>query len=404
MEKVLIVDDEEEIIRRLGRILAKEGFDVVTAADGREALEVFKRESPGLVITDVAMPEINGIELLRRIKKLSPQTDVIVVTGHGDYDTAIQVLREEALDYIKKPVDLDDLLVAVGRYLEKAGVLKEELSRPNVLLLDDDEDARNSMTRYLKKEGYDVFSGADGEEGLEVFRRQRIDVIVTDVMMPNVGGLALLEEVKKAPGETAVILITGFGNEEMVINAMREGADNFLTKPVDIEHLLVAVDKAYEKVRLKRALARKSRDLELANMMLARLTGRGDLIIDLRDVSDRHGKEIGQQLFDLAILPIVAVDEDMNCVYGNKPFCHIFDGDLSDVRTRWDEALPLIGIHNLSYDTFTEKARSLFKAEMNSADTVELSEYSYIIFTKMVVLLPDREVPLVSVLFRGERK
>jgi PAS domain-containing protein len=223
-------------------------------------------------------------------------------------------------------------------------------------------------------------------------------------MMPNMDGLTLLEEIKKAPGETAVILITGYGNEDMVINAMREGADNFLRKPVDIEHMLVAVDKAYEKIRLKRALARKSRDLELAQIILAKLTGRGDLVIDLRDLSKRHGEEIGQQLFDLAIFPIVVVDENMNCVYGNRPFYTIFDRDLSDVRTRWDEVLPLIGIHNLSYDVFTEKVRELFEAKVNSVETVTLSKYAYIVFTKMIVLLHDGELPLVTVLFRGERK
>ncbi|MEE8399021.1 MAG: response regulator [Desulfobacterales bacterium] len=403
MEKVLIVDDEEEIIRRLGRILTKEGFEVVSAADGREGLDVFKRETPGLVITDVAMPEINGIELLHRIKKISPETEVIVVTGHGDYDMAIQVLRENALDYLKKPVDLDELLVAVGRYLEKSGALKDELARPNVLLLDDDEDARNSMSRYLKKEGYRVFDGADGEGGLEIFLTERIDVIVTDVMMPKMDGLALLEEIKKAPGETAVILITGYGNEEMVINAMREGVDNFLSKPVDIEHLVVAVDKAYEKVLLKRALARKSRDLELAQIILARLTGHGDLIVDLRDLTENQSQEIGQKLFDLAILPIVAVDKAMNCLYGNAPFSGIFDGDLSDVRTRWDEAMPLIGIHDLSYDVLEERILALFEAEVNSVEIIELSEFAYIMLTRMIVLLRGRELNLVSVLFRGER-
>ncbi len=404
MEKVLIVDDEADIVQRLRKILTKEGFEVVTASDGREALDVFKQEQPGLVITDIAMPEINGIDLLRRIKKLSPQTEVIIVTGHGDYDTAIQVLRENALDYIKKPLDLENLLVALDRYLEKSGALKKEFSRPTVLLLDDDEDARNSMARYLRKEGYDVLIGADGEEGLNIFREQRIDVVVTDIMMPKMGGLELLEEINKTPGDTAVILVTGVGNEEMVINAMREGADNFLRKPVDIEHLLVTVDKAYERVGLKRALARKSRDLELNQKIMAKLTGHGDIVIDLRDVNELHGQDIGRKLFDLAILPIVAVDENMHCIYANKHFYDKFNKDLSDIKARWDEVLPLVGIHGVSYDTFAEKALDLFNADANSVTVLNLSRFSYIVFTKMIVLFRDRELRLVSVLFRGERK
>lgn len=403
-EKVLIVDDEPDIVQQLKRIIAKEGFTVVTAADGREGLDVFLRELPGLVITDIDMPEINGIDLLRRIKKLAPQTEVIVVTGHGDYDIAIQVLRQEALDYLKKPVDLERLLVALGRYLEKSGAMEKDYARPTVLLLDDDVDAVSIMGRYLKKEGYEVFTGKDGEEGMRILSEQRIDVIVTDMMMPKKDGLELLCEVKKMPGDTEVILITGFGNEEVVVQAMRDGANNFLRKPVDIEFLLITVEKAYEKVNLKRALARKSRDLELTQNIMAKLTQHGDVVVDLRGVEKMQRFDIGKKLFDLAVLPIVTVDADMNCLYGNKYFSDIFSGDFSNIREFWPERLSKIGVHDFTYDVFKEKVGSLFASTENSVEVVKLSPYAYIVFSKLTVLLEDGDLHLVAVIFRGERK
>lgn len=403
MEKVLLVDDEPDIIHQLKRIIRKEGFEVLTAADGQAGLELFQKELPGLVITDVAMPGMNGIELLRRIKKLSPRTEVIVVTGHGDYDTAIQVLREEALDYLKKPVDLERLLIALGRYQERAGSL-EEFLRPSVLLLDDDEDARHSMVRYLKKEGYDVFSGEDGEEGLRILDEKRIDIVITDIMMPKMDGLQFLKQVKKRPGDIEVILITGFGNEDVVVQAMHDGANNFLRKPVDIEHMLIAVEKAFEKVTLKRSLARKSRDLELTQNIMAKLTEHGDIVIDLRELGEVQGHDIGQKLFDLAILPIVTVNSELQCVYANKHFRNIFKDDLVNISDRWEAELPRIGIHGFSYDQFRNRVLSLYESSDNTVESIKLTEFSYIVFSKITVMLIDRNMHLVAAIFRGERK
>ncbi|MCK5405411.1 MAG: hypothetical protein KAI75_09255, partial [Desulfobulbaceae bacterium] len=99
-----------------------------------------------------------------------------------------------------------------------------------------------------------------------------------------------------------------------------------------------------------------------------------------------------------------AVDENMHCIYANKHFYDKFNKDLSDIKARWDEVLPLVGIHGVSYDTFAEKALDLFNADANSVTVLNLSRFSYIVFTKMIVLFRDRELRLVSVLFRGERK
>lgn len=404
MEKVLIVDDEQDIREQLQRIIIKEGFEVLTACNGREGLEIFQQERPRLIITDIAMPEMNGIDLLRRVKKISPVTEVIVVTGHGDYDTSIEVLRESALDYIRKPIDLEKLLVAIGRFQEKIDWLQEEEPRPNILLLDDDDDAREGFARFLRKEGFKVHEGANGVEGLRIYSENKIDVVVSDIQMPEKDGITFMYEAREILGDAEVILITGFGNEEVVVKAMHEGANNFLRKPVDIEHLIIAVEKAYATVCLKRSLAHRTRDLELSQKLMAKLTGQGEIIIDLRDLGENQGKEIGQKLFDMAVLPIVTIDREMQLVYANKHFKNIFGEDFTKVPDLWEDRMTHLGIPGVSFENFHKQVVELFADRADQLEIMPVSQYAYIIFSKVTVLIDDRVLDLVSAIFRGERK
>jgi DNA-binding NtrC family response regulator len=117
-ESILIVDDEEIIRESLSFILNKEGYRVADAANGRIALDRIREESFDLVLTDLEMPEMKGIELLESINKFSPETLVVIITAYGSIDTAIAALRQGAVDYILKPVEFDELLIKVKRLLQ----------------------------------------------------------------------------------------------------------------------------------------------------------------------------------------------------------------------------------------------------------------------------------------------
>jgi PAS domain S-box-containing protein len=124
-ETLLLADDEEGIRTVLGIALADQGFDVLTAADGREALELFRRAQPAIVLTDIKMPGIDGIELLRRIKRERPETEVIMITGHGDMELAIESLKLEAVDFVTKPIHDDILGIALKRARERIAMRRE---------------------------------------------------------------------------------------------------------------------------------------------------------------------------------------------------------------------------------------------------------------------------------------
>ncbi|MCJ7601129.1 MAG: response regulator [Desulfobulbaceae bacterium] len=121
MTKLLLIDDERPILEVLDIYLTSEGYEVITAENGKEGLEIFEKEGGGinLVITDIKMPEIEGLEVLHRIKAIDKDTEVIVVTGHGDMDSAIESLKYGASDFINKPIRFEALILAIERANQK---------------------------------------------------------------------------------------------------------------------------------------------------------------------------------------------------------------------------------------------------------------------------------------------
>jgi PAS domain S-box-containing protein len=122
MNKLLLVDDEPDILRVLSMSLKADGYDVKTASSGKDALTVFSQEKPDIVITDIKMPGMNGIEVLREVKKIDEETEVIIITGHGDIDAAIEALKYGASDFINKPVRDEALSIALNRAHEKIDI------------------------------------------------------------------------------------------------------------------------------------------------------------------------------------------------------------------------------------------------------------------------------------------
>jgi PAS domain S-box-containing protein len=126
-DKILVVDDDERVLRTFARNLALTGCTVLTASEGREALRLYAKEQPDVTLLDVRMPGMNGFELLDVLRTRDPDAEVILVTGHGDMETAIEALRAGASDFIPKPVDQETLDTALRRAQERLR-LKRELA------------------------------------------------------------------------------------------------------------------------------------------------------------------------------------------------------------------------------------------------------------------------------------
>jgi anti-anti-sigma factor len=126
MEKILVIDDEKPTLMMFRLTLAAGGYEVFTAENGQQGLDAFNRERPGIVLTDIKMPGMNGIEVLKRIKEIDPLAEVIVITGHGDMDLAIQALNLDATDFINKPIQRHLLEQAIRRAQERRRLAGEQ--------------------------------------------------------------------------------------------------------------------------------------------------------------------------------------------------------------------------------------------------------------------------------------
>jgi len=119
MAKILVIDDEKIIRERLTSLLKMDDYETFTAENGRKGLEIFDKEKPEIVLVDIKMPGMDGIEVLKKIKEESKETEVIIITGHGGVDSAIKAMREGAFSYIQKPIEYDELEIDIARASEK---------------------------------------------------------------------------------------------------------------------------------------------------------------------------------------------------------------------------------------------------------------------------------------------
>ncbi|MBW7840510.1 MAG: sigma-54-dependent Fis family transcriptional regulator [Chitinophagaceae bacterium] len=135
MPSILIIDDEAAIRKTLSEILGYEGYTVEEASDGEEGLRKFSKKKVDVVLCDVKMPKVDGIEFLERARKINPEVPVIVISGHGNIDTAVEAVKKGAFDYISKPPDLNRLLITLRNAMDKTTlqaetrVLKRKVSR-----------------------------------------------------------------------------------------------------------------------------------------------------------------------------------------------------------------------------------------------------------------------------------
>jgi two-component system, NtrC family, nitrogen regulation response regulator NtrX len=125
MASILIIDDERAIRKTLGEILSYEGYKIDEASDGEEGLKRFGEKVYDVVICDIKMPKVDGIEFLEKARAMNPDVPIIMVSGHGNIDTAVEAVKKGAFDYVSKPPDLNRLLITLRNALDKQSLVTE---------------------------------------------------------------------------------------------------------------------------------------------------------------------------------------------------------------------------------------------------------------------------------------
>lgn len=235
MIKLLIVDDEKGLCDYLKKFFKARGYDVFTAIDGESALSIVKKENPELVLLDINMPGISGLEVLRRIKNASLKPKVIMVTVSDDADTREKARHFGADEFVKKPFTTD--------YLEDVVILKvNEITRlkesPQILIVDDEEDARSSIKNFLERNfECRITEAANGEAALGLLKKDNFDLVFLDIKMPGMSGMDILREKTKLPHKPCFWVMTAFDSQEVAGKVIELGADDYLTKPLSLKVL-----------------------------------------------------------------------------------------------------------------------------------------------------------------------
>ena len=401
--KVLVIEDDETARDKLSKAIRKEGYQVVTAMNGRDGVEQFRKEKPDIVVTDLKMPGMDGLEVMHTVRQESKNAQIIVVTAFGEADTAVTALREGALDYLKKPIDLDELTVALGRAKERVSSYKKAESFPTLLLADDEDKIRERLTRVLEKEGWNVIPVANGEEAVKTFREVKIDIALMDIKMPKKDGLQTLHEMRAMSDDFEAIILTGYGDESAAIQALRDGAINFLKKPIDLDQMILAVQKAVEKLHSDRALKFRIRELELAKQIIGRITSENELLVDLRRQIAEPTKDFAQQLINAIPVHLMVMQLDLKIVYINKKL----EEDLKYKPEKMDEELTkrlaIVGIRDLSMDALRSTMNKIAGSPLGTIETIRTGKYSYLTLAPVTLLLDGLEESTILVIIRGER-
>lgn len=233
--RILVVDDDPDIRANLADILRDMDFAVDTAADGPTSLERIRTMAYDLVLLDLRMPGMDGLEVYRQLKRLHPTTPVIVVTAFASGETAAEIAAEGVCEIVSKPVDVPRLVRAIEGLLE----------RPLVLVVDDDRDLCASLVDVLMDRQCRVAVAHDQPQALAALEGRAFDVLILDMKLPQTNGLRLFREARTRLPDLGVVLITGYRSEMqgLIELAFAESADAVCYKPLDIEELLGHINK-----------------------------------------------------------------------------------------------------------------------------------------------------------------
>lgn len=229
-QTVLVVDDEPSIRRFLRHILEVEGFLVMEARTGEDAVSIARREKPAIVLLDLVLPDIDGFEVLSRLKQHST-TRTIPVIILSIIEDEERCFRLGASDYLPKPIDRERLVDRVSRLIA-AGPARCLNGHGHVLCVDDDDSVLKAVATILSSHGFEVDIARNGMDALEIAREKQPDLIILDLMMPGMSGHEVLLALKGNSGtaEIPVMILTAAEPDER-IRALQGGAESLMTKP-----------------------------------------------------------------------------------------------------------------------------------------------------------------------------
>jgi len=261
-ESILVVDRDTNTQLLLFRLFAEAGYAVTSASDGEEAVARIEAERPGLIVANVDVPGKSGVELCRYVKE-GPEPIPVVLLAPGVAPEPI----EPADAVVGLPIDAAKTIEAVRRLL-KPGDALEAPPESKILVVDDDIAILDLLENILGNEGYAVRTAACGREGLGLLEREQADLVLLDVQMPGMSGFEVLTKIRESHNDVPVVMVTGYGSEDVAADALRLGADDYIAKPLRVRNLCFRIERTLEKARLRASQERLNQQLRRTTLEL----------------------------------------------------------------------------------------------------------------------------------------
>ncbi len=244
---VLVVDDEPGLREMLAANLELEGFRVTEAESGERALELARTQSFDLVVTDIRMPGMNGVELFRSLRGLGLQMPVVLMTAFAVEELVKGALEDGAFTVLPKPFEVSHALRTVTNAARA----------PVVLVVDDKQEVATSTSEALNASGLKARAVGTGQEALAAFQEGGVDLCVLDLVMPGMSGAEVAKQLKALDPGVSIIAVSGEDVPELIRQIAAVGMHTFLRKPFPMRELIRSIALARGKPGA--ALARGAR-------------------------------------------------------------------------------------------------------------------------------------------------
>ncbi len=269
---ILILSEKEGIAgNSLLPILEQEGYTVNTIVPGKN-VEKLSDEPSDVIIIDTKIPLRDSIHLITAARSLNPEVIVILVTIHSNIETITEARKGLNFDYVVNSFEPKTIMNCINASAKRHQVVRnmEMLAKtPRILIVDDETMITNLFEMSLNDEGFHAEIANCGRDALEMFKRCDYDVVVTDIMMPDINGVNLIEDIKKMKPETAVVVITGYPSIDTATEFIRLGAHDYLTKPLNPDVIISTITRVWSKRLLELQKEELLKQVQNTNYLLS---------------------------------------------------------------------------------------------------------------------------------------
>ena len=237
--RILIVDDNNSLAKTVSFILKKKGYETLIANTGSEALtHASANQDIDVVLMDIKMPDMNGVETFKKMKEMIPKAEVIMMTAYAVEDLIAEAMLEGAYGVIYKPLDIDKSI----RLIEDA---KTKRNGAFILIVDDNLGTLSTFKNILIRKGYEVLTTTEGVRAVEPTKENNFDIIFLDLKLPTINGFETYLKIREIKPDTIAVLITGYyeSKTRLVEQALLASMYTCLQKPLDMSKVLTLIEK-----------------------------------------------------------------------------------------------------------------------------------------------------------------